>query len=335
MFCVACFDGGRSCNINCCAAVATVPRLREVLSRMLPVLASIKHDNTKWVFAASMGHFCEAILHYVANIDQGSDKNLNALSFSSEMFPAYELMFSKWLGSGEAKVRLATVQAVGSMCAVLSREQFEIQVPKIIPTIVGMYKKEKDFLPITQALCSVLDVGVRGGGGFRGVLEPLLPPILNTIHPFICQPPDYSNSAVLKNYNELLRCFEIIGRGYSDVLVAYLLGRLEQKESRTRTGALVVIRHLVTRLTKELEDKKGLLVSGVKPLVTNETVNSVKKALAQVVIAMASHEYLLLEGGESLVEFIIKGSAIEEDDPTKSPANKKVALVPYLFLISY
>jgi hypothetical protein len=44
---------------------------------------------------------------------------------------------------------------------------------------------------------------------------------------------------------------------------------------------------------------------------------------------MASHGYLLLEGGESLIEFIIRGSALScDEDDIKSP--KKVT-----FLFSY
>lgn len=131
--------------------------------------------------------------------------------------------------------------------AILARDQFETQVVKVIPGIIALYKKEKDHLPITHALASVLDCGVRGGG-FKGALEPLLPTIMGTIHPLVCVPPDFSNSAVLKNYNELLRCFEIIGRGFSDQLVTFLLGRIEQKDARTRIGALNVIKHIVTRL---------------------------------------------------------------------------------------
>lgn len=118
---------------------------------------------------------------------------------------------------------------------------------KLIPGIIALYKKEKDHLPITHALASVLDCGVRGGG-FKGALEPLLPPILATIHPLVCSPPDFSNSAALKNYNELLRCCEIIGRGFADQLVTFLLGRIEQKDYRIRIGSLNVIKHIVTRL---------------------------------------------------------------------------------------
>jgi hypothetical protein len=42
------------------------------------------------------------------------------------------------------------MQALGSVCAVLSREQLEPQIPKLVPTILGMYKKEKELLPLTQ-----------------------------------------------------------------------------------------------------------------------------------------------------------------------------------------
>jgi hypothetical protein len=129
----------------------------------------------------------------------------------------------------------------------LARDQFESQVVKLIPGIIACYKKEKDLLPITHSLASVLDCGVRGGG-FKGALEPLLPSILGTIHPLVCLPPDFSNSAGLKNHNELLRCFEIIGRGFPDQLVTFLLGRIEQKDARTRIGALNVVKHIVTRL---------------------------------------------------------------------------------------
>ena len=61
-----------------------------------------------------------------------------------------------------------------------------------------------------------------------------------------------------------------------------------------------------------------------------------KKALAQVVIAMASHGYLLLEGGESLIEFIIRGSALTPDEDDLKSSKKVshlnlVALHPLLF----
>jgi hypothetical protein len=51
-------------------AIAAVPKLKVVLARVLPVLASIKQDNMKWVFATSMWKFCDAVVTYVADIGQ-------------------------------------------------------------------------------------------------------------------------------------------------------------------------------------------------------------------------------------------------------------------------
>jgi hypothetical protein len=55
-----------------CVAIAAVPKLKVVLARVLPVLASIKQDNMKWVFATSMWKFCDAVVTYVADIGQVS-----------------------------------------------------------------------------------------------------------------------------------------------------------------------------------------------------------------------------------------------------------------------
>lgn len=64
-----------------------------------------------------------------------------------------------------------------------------------------------------------------------------------------------------------------------------------------------------------LTDKKGLIVSGLRPLLP-EPNYKVRKAFAQTVITMASREYLSLEGGSMLVEFIVRQCSItkEEDE---------------------
>jgi len=143
--------------------LAIVPLLKDVLARVLPVLGAIRQDNIRWVFASGMARFSEAILNYVAN--NPNDKAITIDTFASEMFPPYEVMFSNWTKSSEKSVRLATMQAVGHMCALMSREQFESQVPKIIPQILNMYKKEAplDHLPITlvrEHSISLLDDGI-------------------------------------------------------------------------------------------------------------------------------------------------------------------------------
>ncbi len=50
--------------------------------------------------------------------------------------------------------------------------------------------------------------------------------------------------------------------------------------------------------------------------------------LAQVIIAMASHDYLSLEGGETLIEFIVKHAGITDEEIARFHKEK----VSYLYI---
>jgi len=304
-------------DISSANSIEIVPNLKEVMARALPVLGQIKKDNMRWVFASCFGHWCEAIQIYLANMDTVPDKNITQETFSSEVYPAYEVMFNSWMGSRESKVRLATIHAVGQMCAVMPIEQLEDQIVRIVPVFLKMYSKEKSHLGISQGLSTILGVCVKNN---VAALEPLLIPILNVLHPLTCSAAGTSNSTnpqIAKNTNELLRCFEIIGVGYSEQLCSYLLARLDitkVKSASIRGGTLGILKHLITRLGDQLEDKKELILSGVRPLIDNETSLEVRKVLCQVIIAMASQQYLLLEGGHRMIEFIIKQCSITDKE---------------------
>lgn len=62
---------------------------------------------------------------------------------------------------------------------------------------------------------------------------------------------------------------------------------------------ILAVQHLVTRLGPQLEDRRGLLVSGIQPMARTEMSLEVKKTLAQLIIAMAGHNYLSEEVSQS------------------------------------
>lgn len=87
--------------------------------------------------------------------------------------------------------------------------------------------------------------------------------------------------------------------------MSFLLARFESKEEKVRIGTLNIIKHIVNSSQSNLDDKKEMIISGLRPLLP-ETNLKVRKAFAQVVITLASRDYLGLEGGDLLVEFIIR-----------------------------
>ena len=123
--------------------------------------------------------------------------------FSSFVFASnQQVLFANWLGAKETKVRLATIKALGSMCAVMTRQQFDEQLPRLLPALLALYKKESQHLPITQGMCSVLSVAVKDDAG---ALEPLLPALFQVLHPLACVPTNMSDGSAIKNANELHR----------------------------------------------------------------------------------------------------------------------------------
>jgi len=295
--------------------VGVVPLLNEVFSRLVPVLASIKIDNMRLVFASTIGSFCEAICSY--RIASPPDA-LDVSTYSASVYSCYELMLVQWLGSKEKRVRLTTIQSIGSTTMVMATASLEAQLPKLVPIFNGMYSKEKppDYLSITQGYCNLLLVVIQGDS-LATLLEPMREKILNTLFPLVCKTPDFTDSAQIKNHNEILRSIEILSRRWMDEVLTYLLQRLESKDPNTRNGSLVMIKHIVTRLPLKMEGKKEMVVTGLKNMVENEQDMGVKKSLAQLIASMANENYLILYGGEVLVEFIILTSAITDDEIKK------------------
>jgi hypothetical protein len=76
--------------------------------------------------------------------------------------------------------------------------------------------------------------------------------------------PSYDNPIQAKNYNEVLRCYEIIARSFTDEVISFALHRegFENPQPLPRRAACHLLKHLVTRLVDELKAHRGLLVTG-------------------------------------------------------------------------
>ncbi|CAH1780505.1 unnamed protein product, partial [Owenia fusiformis] len=302
-------------NLASANVYGIVPFLNVVLGTMLPMMGMAKQDNLRWVFSSALGKFSEAILDYVANLEKAPDPTVRKEVFSAEIFAAYDVLFNIWLISKEAKLRLAVVEAIGHMVHILSQDKLMEQLPKLIPAILGLYRKHSEPFHVTQGLCMVLDAATQDSSN---ILEPYLESVLGALFPQACTQPDYANPWTVKNYNEVLRSFTVIAKSFSDRLVGFLLQRMEGSNEKTRIGSLCVFRHLINAADEHLENKKSLVVSGLK-IVLNDPNRKVGKIFAQVIIAMAHHEYLELEGGHAMVEFIVRQSALQDDPPGRRP----------------
>lgn len=295
-------------NLSDSNVYGMVPFLNAILGTMLPMLSMAKQDNMKWVFSSALCHFSDSILEYLANLDKAPDPTVRKDTFSSEIGAAFDILFNNWLQSRESKLRLTVAEAVGSMCHLMASDKLEEQIPKLIPAIVSLYKKNSEHYIISKSLCQVLDASVDMGSR---VLETQLDSVLFVLHQQVSAPVDYNNPPTVKNHNEVLRCFSLLAKSFPDRLVIFVLQKLENSNERSRMGCLAVLRHLINSATSTMEGKKLLILASIRQPMADHS-NKVKKCVVQVISAMAHHGYLELEGGELLVRFIVQHCALPD-----------------------
>lgn len=285
-----------------------VPFLSAILGTMLPMLGMAKQDNMKWAFSSALSRFSESILEYLANLDKAPDPTVRKDTFSNEIYAAYDILFNNWLQSREAKLRLTVAEALGSMSHLMAQDKLEEQLPKLIPAMLGLYKKNPEHYIISKSLCQILEASVNMGSR---VLETQMDTLLNSLHQQVCSPVDYSNQPTVKNHNEVLRCFTVLANAFPDRLMVFVLQKLENSNERNRIGSLDVLRHLINSTTSIMETKKLLILGSIRQPLADHS-NKVKKKIVQVISAMAHHGYLELEGGDLLVRFIIQHCALPD-----------------------
>ncbi|MEQ2212227.1 hypothetical protein XENOCAPTIV_027733 [Xenoophorus captivus] len=105
---------------------------------------------------AALCHFSDSILEYLANLDKAPDPTVRKDTFSGEIYAAFDILFNNWLQSREHKLRLTVGEAVGSMCHLMASDKLEEQIPRIIPAIVSLYKKNTEHYVINRTVMYVL-----------------------------------------------------------------------------------------------------------------------------------------------------------------------------------
>ncbi|TSK34778.1 Maestro heat-like repeat-containing protein family member 1 [Bagarius yarrelli] len=102
-----------------------VPFLSAILGTMLPMLGLAKQDIMKWVFSSALSRFSESILEYLANLDKAPDPTVRKDTFSSEIYAAYEILFSNWLQSRDTKSLCFVLEASVNMSSRVLETQMD------------------------------------------------------------------------------------------------------------------------------------------------------------------------------------------------------------------
>ncbi|KAG9472874.1 hypothetical protein GDO78_016069 [Eleutherodactylus coqui] len=289
-------------NLSMANVFGMVPFLNSILGTMLPMLGMVKQDPMKAVFCVALQHFSESIQEYLANLDKAPDPTVRKDTFSSDLFSAYDVLFNNWLQNRECKVRLAVVEALGPMSHLLPNEKLEEQLARLLPGILSLYKKNVEPFYVTKSLCQILESAVSNESR---TLEPQIDSVLSVLHTQICSSTEALTQMLVRNRNEILRCFTVLASIFPDHLLSYLLPKMEANNPKVRMGTLIILKQVINSAAPLMEVKKPLILAAVRqPL--QDTSNRVRKVMVQLISTMAHHGYLEQPGGEVMVEYLIR-----------------------------
>ncbi|XP_031378372.1 protein SHOOT GRAVITROPISM 6 isoform X2 [Punica granatum] len=298
-------------------ALQFTPRLKGVLSRVLPILGNVR-DPQRPIFANAFKCWCQAVRQYILEFPSKSSFDGDVMSFLNS---AFELLLRVWATSRDLKVHTSSVEALGQMVGLISRTQLKAALPKLVPTILELYKREKEIAYLaTCSLYNVLYSSLMSESGPPMLDFEDLTVILSTLLPVVCvnnESKDRSDFSMgLKTYNEVQRCFLAVGIVYPEDLFVFLMNKCRLKEEPLTFGALCVLKHLLPRLSEAWHSKRPSLVEAAKLLLDEQNLG-VRKALSELIVVMASHCYLVGPSGELFVEYLVRHCAVsdlERDD---------------------
>lgn len=303
-------------------ALQFTPRLKGVLLRVLPILGNIR-DAHRPIFANAFKCWCQAAWQYSVDFPSHSFLDGDIMSFLNS---AFELLLRVWATSRDLKVRVSTVDALGQMVGLITRSQLKGALPKLVPSILELYKKDQDTaLVATCSLHNLLNASLLSETGPPLLDVEDLTVILSTLLPVVCiynDSKEHSSFSVgLKTYNEVQRCFLTVGLVYPDDLFMFLLNKCRLKEEHLSVGALYVLKHLLPRSSEAWHSKRPLLLEAVKSLLDEQNL-AVQKAISELIVVMASHCYLIGPSGELFVEYLVRHCALSDQKKYVNESSK-------------
>ncbi|CAH0557118.1 unnamed protein product [Brassicogethes aeneus] len=296
---------GSLANVN---PYGVVPYLKNILNIILPLIGNLRPENLRTAFSFAIGSFCNALVEYCANIDQVPDSTISIENFNVEIGMAYDVLFSSWLQTRDPKVAEAVLNAISDVFPVLSVEKVSQQTPKVINTLLSLYKRNGDSYTVTKCLGAVVQKAATVNGT---LLEPLLANVLHSLSDLVCISPDYAKPESLRGHFEVLRCYECFALYFTDSTMDQLLNQLKNNNERERIKSLIVLTHLVSYSGENTISRRFKDVLKLLNDLLNDPSIRVKRALVKIIVAFAIKKVLLNkecnpEGPMKYMEFILK-----------------------------
>ena len=317
-------------------------QLPQVLSKLLPILGNVKTEPLKMAVCKAFAQFAQC-LHEVRWIEEGAtgevesgEEGLPSTLLGDVKLllkPGIDLFVGSWLIQRETRaVKPALLETVGAMLHSLDSDLVELHFKNVLVQMLAACKStHKDAVWAFKGLLDLLQA-LQKVGMQNQLLDALtIASILNTFLPIAASDVNYEAKdsarmqADIKIRQYMLRSTEIVFRLTPHEGCLYVLKTIETKGNpKLKIGLMDVVRHVLTHVSDVFEvDQQNLLMSSMKVFVSGTLMNAqyfsgmlqqeatriLDQKILQTILALATSGFLVHEGGETLIFFILKHCA--------------------------
>ena len=282
--------------------------LKPALINILPTLCMIKQDHVKQAYAFALGQFAEAITEFSAlesaeKVDSsGSYEPSDDFNFESEMGIAYDVLLHQWMPSREPMVSSVILQSLSHIYPLLPRDTILEQLSKVIPQLLGYYRRSMDRNTITQLLASVVKTTIHTKTDALDIMSDVL---IASLFDLVCVNPDYAKPQTTKGHNEVLRCFDLMLEIYSSKVFEMLLVQMRSNNERERIKSLLLLSHLTNAYDHLIAPRIMDFVTILQHMIVAEKTIKVKMVLLKTIVALGQKALI---ADRECIKFIIKHS---------------------------
>ncbi|QDZ21312.1 hypothetical protein A3770_05p38300 [Chloropicon primus] len=329
--------------------LSLAPMLSSLMSKLLPTLGNIKGDPLKKIVCQTFKSIAEGIEEVWGARARGEqqdgeeeEKKEEEYALSVDIFKDLKLLLKTvidlfagtWLNLREPAVKPDNLEVIGVLLQACERETLDlyfsknlaqslpycktvsVESMKVLNGVMGMIQSVKKLNLEAELIDSV-------------VVTNILSVFLNVAASDI----DYSTTdkdkmqASIKCKNYVLKTTEVLFQLMPHECSLFILKTLEARGNEVqKVGILNVIKHLLTHVSHLFElEQQNLLISGMKNFADGILASStyfsmmaqypnylnMVRSLVQTILALATSGFLILEGGESLIDFLLQLSCLK------------------------
>lgn len=292
------------------ATYDTVPHIKEILSKMLPLLPLVKAHAVKQAFSYAFGQFAVAVTEQIG--DNFENDNITGIkeNFVVEFSIIFDVLYNQWILSSEPKVTESVLEALGPITRLISERKFDEIINKFVLILLSMYKKTAiNSYCISQCISYLLSP------------SPLNPKLTlndnvinatnHTLFTLVCIEPDYDQPHTIKNHFEVLRCFDHMAEQFPDATIESVMHQCKNNQEKERMKAVIVLTHLTTSSQYFIDKYSGKFIAILKVMTIMEQNLKMKKLIVKAIVGLVYRNCICSSEDFAMVEFIVKNCAFE------------------------